>query len=68
MHPVAGKAAAERPQEIEALLGAGEAHVGQAALFLHLVGVVKGAHVGQHPLFQAGDEHHRYSSLWPDAG
>ena len=44
------------PHEVEALLGAGDAHVGEAALLLHLVGVVEGAVVGKDALLHPRDE------------
>ena len=54
--------AAECVHQVEALLGAGDAHVGQAALLFQLVlaalrFVVQGALVGQYALVHADDEH-----------
>ncbi len=43
--------------EIELALGAGDAYVAQAALFLQAVGVLDGAAVGEDALFHAGQKH-----------
>ena len=50
--------AAEGVQQIEAVFGAGDAHVGQPPFLFHVVGVFEGAAVGQQAFFQADDEDH----------
>src|SRR5690554_5306482 len=51
--------AAPRVAEVEAVLGPGERHVGEAPLLLELVGVADGPQVREHAVFEADDEHRR---------
>ena len=46
-------------RDVQALLGAGEADVREATLLLQLRGIAEGALVGEDPVLETGQEHHR---------
>ena len=45
--------------QVEALLGAGDADVAEAPFLFELVGIAEAAHVREHAVFQADEEHDR---------
>ena len=61
--PVAAGGAKDHPalrvEDRKLLPGPGDGHIGQAALLLHLLGVVEHPRAREHPLLPAGEEHHR---------